>query len=301
MDKITKQAGEPLYRQLATLLREQISSGQLSPGAQLPSEPDLAIGHGMARMTARRAIDTLAQEGLVVRHRGRGTFVSEPRVSYPPASLVSFSRAMAALGLPVTTKLLDLEPVPARGELAHALDLEEGSPVLLVRRLRFLSDEPVAIHASYMDTGYLDGLRASDLLTLPISQAMANVTGVRIVASRDYLEAVAATRAEASLLRLAPGDPVQVVTGVAFADDGRPVLATRAAYRADRFRFAVGAAAGDLPFEITPRSGVGETGHPERVDGQPVEHDEPTSPASASQRSRQPQRGTRVPLTGKST
>jgi DNA-binding GntR family transcriptional regulator len=104
-----------------------------------------------------------------------------------------------------------------------------------------------------MDKGYLDGLRASDLLTRPISEAMENVTHVHIVASRDHLEAVAATHEEASLLQIAPGDPIQLVRGVAFADDGRPVLATRAAYRADRFRFAIGARAGDLQFDITPR------------------------------------------------
>ena len=251
MDEISRERREPLYRQLETLLRDQIAADQLKPGDQLPSEPDLASSHRMARMTARRAIDTLVQEGLLVRHRGRGTFVAGPRVSYPPASLVSFSRAMAALGLPVATRLLDLELVPARGDVATALGVADGTPVLLVRRLRFVSGEPVAIHASYMDKGYLDGLRASDLLTLPISQAMENVTNVHIVASRDYLEAVAATREEAALLQISPGDPIQLVTGVAVADDGRPVLATRAAYRADRFRFAVGAGAGDVPFEVT--------------------------------------------------
>lgn len=212
----------------------------------------------MARMTARRAIETLVREGLLVRHRGRGTFVSEPRMSYPPASLVSFSRTMAALGIPITTRLLALELVPARSEIAEALGVEDGEPVLLVRRLRFVRDEPVAIHESYMDRNYLDGLRAADLMTLPISEAMENVTRVRIVASRDYLEAAAATHEDASLLQISPGDPVQLVLGIAFDDGGNPVLATRATYRADRFRFAIGARAGDLPFEITRLHGHSE-------------------------------------------
>ncbi len=248
---ITRGSGEPLYRQLASLLRAEIASGRLRPGDQLPPEPELAKRFAIARMTARQAIDALVEDGAVMRHRGRGTFVAEPRVAYPPATLISFSRTMAALGHQVVTKLLDLELVGAHGEVAVALGLNEHDPVLLVRRLRFLGGEPVALHASYMDKSYLDGLRAADLLTKPISEAMENVNGVRVVSSRDYLEAGAATHEEAQLLRITAGEPIQIVRGVSFAADGRPALATRAAYRADRFRFLVGANAGDPPFEIS--------------------------------------------------
>jgi GntR family transcriptional regulator len=254
MGRIVRDSSEPLYRQLESLLREDITAGHLRPGDQLPSEPDLARQHGIARMTARQAIDKLVEEGLLVRRRGRGTFVAEPRMAYPPASLISFSRTMAALGRPVTTRLLDLELVPAHGEIAKDLAIEEGEPVLLVRRLRLVDGKPVAVHASYMDKSYLNGLSAADLLKKPISEAMENVNGVRIVSSRDYLEATAATYEEAQLLQMTPGEPIQIVRGVAFTEDHRPVLATLAAYRADCFRFLVGASAGDPPFQINPSS-----------------------------------------------
>lgn len=108
-----------------------------------------------------------------------------------------------------------------------------------------------------MDKSYLDGLRATDLLTKPISEAMERVSGVRVVSSRDYLEAAATSHEEAQLLRIRAGDPILIVRGASFAADGRPALATRAAYRADRFRFPVGAQTGDQPFEInTPEAGV---------------------------------------------
>ena len=254
-DGIIRGGREPLYRQLAALLRAEIEPGRLRPGDQLPSEPELASRFGMARMTARQAIDALVEEGVLVRHRGRGTFVAEPRMAYPPATLVSFSRTMTALGHHVVTRLLDLELVPAHGEVALALGLGENERVLMVRRLRFLEDEPVALHASYMARSYFEGLRAADLLTKPISEAMANVNGVRVVSSRDFLEAAAATHDEAQLLRITSGEPIQIVRGVSFAADGRPVLATRAAYRADRFRFLVGASASDPPFVVNSTSG----------------------------------------------
>ena len=227
---------------------------------RVPSEPALAATNGIARMTARHAIDELVQEGLLVRHRGRGTFVAEPKLSYPPASLFSFTRTMAELGYAVSTRLLTLELVPAHGEIPRALRVAEGELVLLVRRLRFANREPVALHESYMDRGYLKGLIAADLLTRPIADAMEKVNGRRIVASRDFLEAAAATKEEAVLLTVGIGEPVQLVIGVAYGETGEPVLATRAVYRADRFRFAVAAQAGDLPFEIKKPTAVKANG-----------------------------------------
>jgi GntR family transcriptional regulator len=180
-------------------------------------------------------------------------------MTYPPASLVSFSRTMSALGRPVTTKLLDFEVVPALGEVAELLAEAEGTPVLFVRRLRFLDSEPVALHSSYMHRSYLEGFHAADLLTKPISEAMEKVTGVRIVSSRDFIEAAAATSEEAALLNILAGEPIAIVRGVSFAADGSAALATRAAYRGDRFRFFVGSTDNGLSFEVnSPPSSVSE-------------------------------------------
>ena len=241
----------PVYRQLEEFLRREIMSGHLKPGDQLPSEPDLAREHKMARMTARRAIETLMADGLLVRRRGRGTFVSSPRLAYPPATAMSFSSTMRTLGHPVTTKLLDFQLVDGGVEISRDLGLQDGVPVLMVRRLRFVNDVPVAIHSNFMDDSYFNILRASDLLTRPISDAMREASGVHIVASQDYLQGVAATRDESELLRIPVGDPLLLIRGLAFSDAGDSVLVTRGWYRADRFRFAVGVRGQGLPFEIS--------------------------------------------------
>ncbi|MGD0862923.1 MAG: UTRA domain-containing protein [Candidatus Limnocylindrales bacterium] len=146
------------------------------------------------------------------------------------------------------------------GEVAELLGEPENAPVLFVRRLRFLDGEPVALHSSYMHRAYLEGLHAADLLTKPISEAMENVTAVRIVSSRDFLEAAAATSEEAALLNILPGEPIAIVRGVSFTAEGSPALATRAAYRGDRFRFLVGATNSGLSFEVnSPSSSVADS------------------------------------------
>ena len=250
MNHKTTHAG-PLYRELEEFLRHEILSGRLKPGDQLPSEPDLASQHGMARMTARRAIEALMADGLLVRRRGRGTFVSSPRLAYPPATAMSFSGTMRKLGHQVTTRLLDFLLVEGGVEISRESDLEDGASVLMVRRLRFVNDEPVAIHSNFMDGSYFNTIRAADLLTRPISDAMREGSGVHIVASQDYLEGVVATHDELELLRIPVGDPLLLIRGLAFSDEGDSVLVTRGWYRADRFRFAVGVRGQGIPFEIS--------------------------------------------------
>jgi GntR family transcriptional regulator len=246
--------GGPVYRQLEKYLRDEIRAGRLKPGDQLPSEPELANLHGMARMTARRAIEALLADGLLVRRRGRGTFVASPRLAYPPATAMSFSRTMRALGHEVTTRLLDFVLSEPPDEVALDLNIADGARALLVRRLRFVAGEPVAIHMNYMDGSYFDVLRASDLLTRPISEAMREASGVHVASSRDYLEGVAAPRDEAGLLHVSAGDPMLLVVGVAYSDEGLPILATRGWYRADRFRFAVGVSGLGVSFELNRRN-----------------------------------------------
>lgn len=251
MTRTGRRRGGAVYQVLEKYLREEIRTGQLKPGDQLPSEPELAAEHGMARMTARRAIEALMADGLLVRRRGRGTFVASPRLAYPPATSMSFSRTMRTLGHEVTTRLLNFALVEPSADIVDALELSAGAHALLVRRLRFVEDEPVAIHTNYMDGSYFALLRASDLLTRPISEAMEEVSGVHVASSSDFLEGLAAPREEATLLKVSPGDPILLVIGVAYTADGRRVLATRGWYRADRFRFAVGVRGPGLAFELS--------------------------------------------------
>lgn len=242
--------GEPLYRQIAAVILAKLAAGELVPGDRVPSEPELAETYGVARMTARKAIESLVLDGKLTRHKGRGTFVAQPKMSYPAPTVFSFTRAMKGLGLEVTTKLLDLHTTQADADLAADLQLGEGDEVLHVRRLRLVSGEPVAIHSSYMAKEYLSGLLAADLLTRPIAEAMARVGHERVAASHDYLEAIAAEPEVARLLDIERGEPIQFICGVGYSSAGKPVLATRAWYRADRFRFRLSATGDDAWMEM---------------------------------------------------
>ncbi len=139
---------EPAYSQLANILRKQISAGTYRPGDRLPSETELCQQYGLSRMTVRRVIKMLADQGVVRTAQGRGTFV-RPWVlggaTFQLRQLQSFSTDETA-----TVKLLEARMVPADERAARKLALRPGQKAIYMRRLLHLKDEPVIYHREYL-------------------------------------------------------------------------------------------------------------------------------------------------------
>jgi len=241
---LDKASAQPLYQQLEEYLRSQIDTGKLHPGDRIPGELELAESYGISRMTARRAIDAMVLDGTLFRQPGKGTFVAKRKVPYAPASLLSFSTAIRALGLAIRTETLDARRIPAPPAVARDLQLAEGEDVIFVKRLRFVEEEPVAIHNSYLPATYFAPILHEDLTQRPLNEMMYKVSGLLIVSSRDYAEAVLARPEEATLLRIRKGAPLFLLRGIGSSADGLPLRSTKAIYRGDRFRFSVGGGEG---------------------------------------------------------
>jgi GntR family transcriptional regulator len=257
---LDKASAQPLYLQLEALVRGWIDSGEVQQGDRIPSEMDLAETYGISRMTARRAIDTLVIEGLLFRQPGKGTFVAEPKMAWPGPTVFSFSTAMRALGLTVTTTVLDLRLIPATPRIANDLRIPKQQRVILLRRLRHVENEPMAIHISYIPPGPFVRLLDEDLTSRPLNKVMEEISGLRIVASQDYVEATLARPDEAKLLRIRQGAPVLLIRGVVCAEGDVPVRSTKSLFRGDHFRFFVSA---DNPIEVKLPSGAEASGQAE--------------------------------------
>jgi GntR family transcriptional regulator len=226
----------PLYIQIEEELRGQIESGELGPLAQVPSETELAERFSVSRMTARKALDRLVGDGMLFRQPGKGTFVAPLKLSHQPTQGLSFSAAMRGLGLTCRTEVLEAGTVKAPLNVARALGLSPGSQVVFMRRLRYVSDVPAAIHLSYLP-GRLGAILDSDL-TGSLSDLMGAV-GARVERSEDRVEAVLATGEEAELLRLRPGAPLVFIRGVAYSSANEPVRYSEALYPGERWTFRV--------------------------------------------------------------
>jgi GntR family transcriptional regulator len=230
----------PKYVQLENALYEQISSGELAPGAQIPSESELSAQYDCARMTVRKALDGLVNRGILVRLPGKGTFVTDTMLTHRLSTTMSFSHALRARGYEITTQVLKQAVVPASPTVTRELKLPPGGEAVLVRRLRFVQGRPSAIHTSYLDARMYAGLVEVDLEHGSLLAAIEHIAGSRVLSySVDYVRPSLLNAEESELLHLPVGSPILELEGTSFTEHGHPVHFNRATYPGDIFRLAV--------------------------------------------------------------
>lgn len=134
--------GQSRYAALAAAMRARILAGEWPPGTAIPAEQVLAADHGVALGTMRRALDLLAEQGLLERLHGRGTFV---RQGLSGAPMLRFFRFGADRGDAPTSRILARDGVAAPAAVARMLGIGPGEPVLRLRRLRSVGGQP-ALH-----------------------------------------------------------------------------------------------------------------------------------------------------------
>ena len=234
------------YKQIAEDLRERITTGTLSPGSQLPTEPQLAAAYGASRSTVRLAIGLLIQQGLVETRQGIGTYVAEPAT--PLTVLLSREEDWQAgehvnAALPPAderakqrTARLQAETTSANAEVAAALDVAEGTLIVLRRTHRYLGTEPWSLVVSYYPVDVVKGTELEQAgPTAKSAGLLLAQHGHQPVGYRDDIYARMPDAIESAFFRLSSVVPVTVVSRTAY-DATRPVQLTRYVYRADRLR-----------------------------------------------------------------
>jgi GntR family transcriptional regulator len=153
--------------------------------------------------------------------------------------MLSFSQTLKAQGYMVETKVLMKEVLPAPFDVATRLQIDPNSPMIVVRRLRYVEAIPCAIHASYFDQRLFGRLLNINLEAESLLEIVQQTTGAKVAYSDDAVQADAATSEEASLFAVPPHSPVLRVQGVAYSENGQPTRYIRAVYRGDMFRLMV--------------------------------------------------------------
>ena len=222
----------PHWRQIELALRERIAT--LAPGDPLPSDAELCAEFGVSRMTARNAMQRLADEGLVMRVPGRGSFVAEPPTHRRADRLMTFSREMERRGRHPTSRLLNREIRPSAPAEATALGLTAGDPVVALRRLRLADDEPIAIETAILIRGTGAAVMGADLETGSLHDALAK-GGYHLRRGTATIAAAPATYEDARLLGLKKGDALLVERRVILDGHGRRSESTESRYPADRY------------------------------------------------------------------
>jgi GntR family transcriptional regulator len=222
----------PLYQQLQRALREAIDRRILDANDALPAERDLAEEFGVSRITVRKAIDGLVNEGLLMRRQGSGTFV-RGRFEKNFSLLTSFSEDMRARGRTPRSEWLKRASGTVTPEEALTLRSSPGTPVYRFNRLRFADDAPMSVEYATIVAACLPSLEAvEDSLYQALEQA-----GNRPVRALQRLRAVLLTREQAELLRAKPGDAGLLVERLGFLQNGRAIEFSQSYYRGDTYDF----------------------------------------------------------------
>jgi GntR family transcriptional regulator len=232
----------PHWRRIELALRARL--GELTPGDPLPSDADLCREFGVSRMTARNAMARLADDGLIVRISGRGSYVAEPPAHRRADRLLTFSHEMRRQGRVPSSRLLAREIRPSTLAEAASLGIRASEPVVLVRRLRCADDEPITLETAVLIQPVAAAVMAADVEHGSLHEALAG-TGWHLRRGTATISAAAATAEDARLLGLRRGDPLLVERRVIADGHGRRVEATESRYPADRYAL-------DVQFDVEP-------------------------------------------------
>ena len=227
----------PKYYRIQEKLRDQIA--QMNESEMIPSEAELCRFFDASRITIRKAIDGLVQEGLLQRVQGKGTIVTRPKFSEKPRErfvnqITGFYGDMSSRGYRVGTKVLEQKVVQPEQQVAEKLLLNPVDNVIKIVRLRFVNEMPNHIVTTFLPHKLYPGVENSDLSQGSLYTLLREKYGAQLKRARLVVEAAACTAEEAGLLNYVVSAPILVVYSQVFDPDGKPIIYGFSRLRADQ-------------------------------------------------------------------
>ena len=229
---LDRKDSRPLYAQLKTLLSEHIQQHQLPPGTPIPTENELIKKFDISRITVRQAIQQLEADGLINKIQGKGTFVAAPKGRNQFRFFSSLEPWLAKQGLHVKNKVLK----NATGLAADwALDLgyPPGGQARIIKRLKILERRPIALEHRVLPLDIAAVLNENDINHNPVFDALDSSPKNRAYKVLYNITAISAAGEDAKLLKVSPGSPLMVRTGIYHNRAGRLIMAARVVFIAE--------------------------------------------------------------------
>ena len=223
--EIDRSSPLPLYAQVRRELEARLAGEEWRRGDRIPGEPDLCKEYGVSRPVIRQALQELAMEGAIVRRKGLGTFVAEPKVVSRSLvhSLVGFYQDMEQRGMATETRVIEQALLPAGEKIGSRLRTDAHTPVVKISRVRSVGGHPVVLVNSYLPYALCPGLIQADLRHQSLYAFLEKEYGLRIAAGRREIEAVLASEEEGRMLEVERGAPLLRLESVSFLEDGQPM------------------------------------------------------------------------------
>lgn len=226
----------PLYHQIFLQLRGEIAAGERVVGSRLPTEQELSKSFGVSRITARRALDELAQAGLVARKQRIGTIVTfQPAAKPIEGDIDQAMESLLAFGRNTKVKLIDLETIAATAPMTELLGVEAGAELVRAVRVRWQDDAPLGHYVTHVPAALGVNLTPASLSKTPML-ALIKEAGIRIGAAEQVITATLADSGLAAALQVDIASALLRVSRTVYDADKRPIQHIHAHFRPDRYQ-----------------------------------------------------------------
>ena len=247
MQPLDRNGNIPLVYQLAEAIRDKIVRAEFSLEEPMPTEEQLQKTYGVSRTTVRLALAKLVNEGYIRRQQGKGTYVNprglvtkgKPKpLSRDMFGVKSTTKIIQSAGMKVRTEVLRFERELPSKEIAEKLGINEKDSVLHFERLRYADDRPLVLEKSWIPTAQCPDLTREDIkgsLYLVLFKKYRH----HVAAAHQRLRAILASEKNARVLNLQIGEPVMLVDGVTYLENGRAIEVEESYFRAEAIEFII--------------------------------------------------------------
>lgn len=234
---MSEDLNKPLYARIQEYIAELILTGKLAPDTKIQSEREFSDDLGVSRMTVRRAITELVNEGLLERKHGSGTYVAKPKITYEAFELENYLMAMQRRNIAAASQLLEFGEIVASRRLAESLQIEIGNPIYRVVILRFANRVPVVLERVFVPCARCPGLEEWDLEKSSLQDLLTDAYHVQPGRISQTVEAVVAVDTVAQQLRVEEGFPLLMLSRVMYErGSDAPVIFSQDFLRGDYAR-----------------------------------------------------------------
>jgi GntR family transcriptional regulator len=206
----------------------------LGIGAAIPSERQLSADLGVSRLTVRAALDELSREGYLVRRRGSGTYVQQPKISQE-LTMTSFSEDMRRRGMTPDSRTVSMSTIHAGARLGRFLQVSPSEPIVVIRRLRLADGVPMAIETLHIPEALVPGLTPK-ALEGSFYELMSDRYGIAIASGTQAIEPTVTNEEESAALGVPLHSPAFLFERTSRDERDRTVEFVQSVYRGDRYR-----------------------------------------------------------------
>ncbi|WP_209123622.1 GntR family transcriptional regulator [Alkalihalobacillus sp. BA299] len=240
--KLNNSSSIPLYVQLKDIIKSEINNGHYKHNQQLPTEVELCNIYGVSRITARRAVSDLVEEGFLKRQQGKGTFVKEKILKRELISVNGFSEHIIESGEKPNSQILSCDEVEGNSELYEMLNVNEDSPLLQLKRLLYIDDEPFVLEIAHYPLERFQNLQEYITQSKSTYGTLSKKYGVKFASNTKTINVVLADAEQSKYLKCDLGQPLYFIEKVAYDVNKVPVHTSFLYLRADRAKFTINTA-----------------------------------------------------------